>query len=82
MQLIRGEPLPEAHLGSAVGPHRYAKRIEVPRPEYEKLFDDRLGEPSTAIRERVEAARERQRQRFGDTGFMANADAPALAAQV
>ena len=32
--------------------------------EYEKLFDDRLGEPSAVIRGRVEAARERQRARF------------------
>ncbi len=38
--------------------------IEVPRIEYEKLADDRLGEPSSKIRERVEKARERQRQRF------------------
>jgi magnesium chelatase family protein len=38
--------------------------IEVPRIEYEKLADDRLGESSSKIRERVEAARERQRQRF------------------
>ncbi len=40
--------------------------VEVPRVEYEKLSDDRLGEPSAAIRERVEAARERQRARFAD----------------
>lgn len=38
--------------------------VEVPRVDYQKLSDDRLGEPSSAIRERVEAARERQRQRF------------------
>ena len=30
--------------------------VEVPRVEYEKLSDDRLGEPSAVIRERVEAA--------------------------
>jgi magnesium chelatase family protein len=35
--------------------------IEVPRVEYEKLSDDRMGEASEAIRDRVEAARERQR---------------------
>jgi magnesium chelatase family protein len=39
--------------------------IEVPRVEYEKLSDDRLGEPSAAIQARVEAARQRQRDRFG-----------------
>jgi magnesium chelatase family protein len=48
--------------------------IEVPRVEYEKLSDDRLGEPSAAIRERVEAARERQRRRFAGTALLTNAD--------
>jgi magnesium chelatase family protein len=38
--------------------------VEVPRVEYEKLSDDRLGEPSPAIQARVEAARQRQRERF------------------
>jgi len=38
--------------------------IEVPRVEYEKLSDVRLGEPSTVIQKRVEAARQRQRERF------------------
>ncbi len=38
--------------------------IEVPRVEYEKLADNRLGESSERIRERVERARERQRMRF------------------
>jgi magnesium chelatase family protein len=32
--------------------------IEVPRVEYEKLADDRLGETSAAIRARVQAERE------------------------
>jgi len=65
---------------------RYQKRIsgplldridihaEVPRVEYEKLSDDRLGEPSAAIRERVEQARQRQRERFAGTGLTCNAD--------
>jgi magnesium chelatase family protein len=49
--------------------------IEVPRVEYEKLSDDRLGEPSAAIQARVETARERQRQRFeGSSDMLANAD--------
>jgi magnesium chelatase family protein len=55
---------------------RYSKRIsgplldridihvDVPRVNYEKLSSDTLGEPSSAIRERVAAARERQLQRF------------------
>jgi len=42
--------------------------IEVPRVEYEKLSDSRLGEPSGTIQARVEAARQIQRQRFGSNG--------------
>jgi len=38
--------------------------VEVPRVEYDKLTDDRLGEKSEDIRARVEKAREMQRQRF------------------
>ena len=37
---------------------------EVPRVDYDKLTSDRLGEPSEAVRDRVEAAREVQRARF------------------
>jgi magnesium chelatase family protein len=40
--------------------------ILVPRLEYEKLSDNRLGEASAQVRERVEAARDRQRVRFTD----------------
>jgi magnesium chelatase family protein len=55
---------------------RYQKRIsgpmmdridihaEVPRVDYDKLTSERLGEPSEAVRARVEAAREVQRARF------------------
>jgi magnesium chelatase family protein len=45
--------------------------IEVPRVEYDKLSDDRLGEPSAAIQVRVEAARQRQRNRFSIGGVEA-----------
>lgn len=38
--------------------------VEVPRVEYEKLSDNRLGEASALIRQRVEAARQKQRERF------------------
>jgi magnesium chelatase family protein len=48
--------------------------IEVPRVEYEKLSDDRLGEPSAAIQPRVEAARDRHRHRFQGSGLLSNAD--------
>jgi magnesium chelatase family protein len=59
---------------------RYSKRIsgplldridihiEVPRIEYEKLADDRLGETSASIRGRVESARQLQRRRFSGLG--------------
>ncbi len=41
--------------------------IEVPRVDYEKLSDDRFGEPSCQVQSRVESAREKQRQRFQQT---------------
>ena len=37
---------------------------EVPRVDYDKLSSDQLGEPSEAVRGRVEAAREVQQARF------------------
>jgi magnesium chelatase family protein len=50
--------------------------IEVPRVDYEKLSDDRLGEPSANVQARVETARQRQRQRFAekDGAIACNAD--------
>jgi len=48
--------------------------IEVPRVEYDKLTDDRLGEKSEDIRARVGKAREVQRQRFAGTSLACNAD--------
>jgi len=48
--------------------------IEVPRVEFEKLSDERLGEPSVAIRARVEAARGRQQRCFAGIGLLSNAD--------
>jgi magnesium chelatase family protein len=38
--------------------------VEVPRVDYEKLSDDRFGEPSSQVQARVESAREIQRYRF------------------
>ena len=38
--------------------------MEVPRVDYEKLSSERLGESSARVRERVEVARQRQRERF------------------
>jgi magnesium chelatase family protein len=72
---------------------RYQKRIsgplldridihlEVPQIDYEKLRDDRSGEPSAAIRARVEAARARQLARFEGTRMLANADMSAREVQ-
>ncbi len=48
--------------------------IEVPRVDYEKLSDTRQGESSSTVSERVEAAREIQRQRFEGTALTCNAD--------
>lgn len=76
---------------------RYQKRIsgplldridihmEVPRLDYEKLSDDRSGESSSDVRQRIEAARMVQRERFASnqlkkgflspgTGTACNAD--------
>jgi magnesium chelatase family protein len=48
--------------------------VQVPRVEYEKLADDRLGEPSASVRARVEMAWGRQRKRFAETGLTCNAN--------
>jgi magnesium chelatase family protein len=56
--------------------------IEVPRVDYDKLSSDRLGEPSSEIRKRVQTAREKQLQRFSNSdtanarnsGIVCNAD--------
>ena len=52
--------------------------VEVPRVEYDKLTDERLGEPSANIRERIERAREIQRRRFGGALGGARGDLPLL----
>ena len=50
--------------------------IHVPRVEYEKLSDARLGEPSVRVRERVQRAREVQAARFAasDGRMLTNAE--------
>ncbi|HLC30951.1 MAG TPA: YifB family Mg chelatase-like AAA ATPase [Dehalococcoidia bacterium] len=48
--------------------------VEVPRVEYEKLADTIAGEPSAAVRARVQSARTRQQQRFAGTKLTSNAD--------
>jgi magnesium chelatase family protein len=48
--------------------------VEVPRVDFEKLSSNRVGEPSQAVRERVEAARELQRARLEGSSLACNAD--------
>jgi magnesium chelatase family protein len=48
--------------------------VDVPRVDYEKLSDQRLGEPSAVVRARVEAARQIQLQRFAGSKVHHNAD--------
>lgn len=48
--------------------------IEVPRVDFMKLSDNRMGEASSEIRARVETARGRQRERMSDAGLTCNAD--------
>jgi magnesium chelatase family protein len=84
-----GDPVKECRCSSAEIT-RYQKRIsgplldridifaEVPRVEYEKLSDDRLGESSERVRARVEAARQIQRDRFKGTKLSSNADMTPL----
>ena len=48
--------------------------VEVPRVDYEKLSDTRLGESSSTIRARIETARQVQRERFSNTTLRSNAD--------
>lgn len=48
--------------------------VEVPAVPFEKLSSQRVGEASARVRERVEAARARQRDRFGGTALQTNAD--------
>lgn len=80
-----GDPVKHCSCSPA-GVARYQKRIsgplldrmdifiDVPRIEYEKLADDRLGEESAVIRARIEAARAVQRERFQGTRLTCNAD--------
>jgi magnesium chelatase family protein len=80
-----GDPVKECTCSSSTIT-RYQKRIsgplmdridihiEVPRVDYDKLSDERLGEPSARIQARVETARERQRERFQGESLSTNAD--------
>ncbi len=48
--------------------------VEVPHVDYEKLADDRLGEKSETVQERVTAARSRQLERFKGIKLACNAE--------
>jgi magnesium chelatase family protein len=48
--------------------------VEVPEVDYEKLSSDRVGESWASIRERVQAARERQKVRFEGLDIIRNSD--------
>jgi magnesium chelatase family protein len=48
--------------------------LEVPRVAYEKLSDQRQGEASQVVQQRVEAARQRQRARLHESGLASNAE--------
>jgi len=80
-----GDPVRECTCSASVVT-RYQKRIsgplldridihiEVPRVDFDKLTDERLGEPSESIRGRVEAGRARQRERLAAAGLTCNAE--------
>ena len=48
--------------------------MQVPRVDFQKLCDLRMGETSADVRIRVEAAWQRQRERFSGTDIASNAD--------
>ncbi|MBQ10689.1 MAG: hypothetical protein CMJ45_03970 [Planctomyces sp.] len=48
--------------------------VEVPPVEYEKLVDEAPAQDSSYARQRVEQAREIQRERFKDNGFLCNSE--------
>lgn len=53
---------------------RFDLFMDVPRVDYQDLTGEPSGEPSAAVRERVEVARDRQRERLGGTGRLTNAE--------
>ena len=80
-----GDPV-KACSCSAAAITRYQKRlsgpildridiqVSVPRVEFDKLTSDRVGESSQAVRQRVENARQIQRQRFDNSSSSTNGD--------
>jgi magnesium chelatase family protein len=71
-----GAPLVQRYLARISGPllDRIDLHVEVPAVRYRELSNERTGEPSAAVRERVTAARALQRARFAERpGLHANA---------
>jgi magnesium chelatase family protein len=56
-------------------------RLRVPRLTKHELMGSEQGEPSTAIRERVQLARDRQLERWSDLGLTCNAHLPGPVAR-
>lgn len=48
--------------------------VDVPRVDFDKLTTRQRGEPSAAIRERVERARQKQRERLKETNLLSNGE--------
>lgn len=59
---------------------RFDIKIEVPSLDFDQLSQRTVGEPSSAIKERIDGAREVQRKRFRNSGISCNAEmgAPEL----
>jgi magnesium chelatase family protein len=84
-----GDPVKECTCSSMMV-SRYQKRIsgplldridifvEVPHVDYEKLADDRMGESSEMVRQRVNQASSIQKQRLEGTTFVCNSDMTPL----
>jgi magnesium chelatase family protein len=68
----------EAYRAKLSGPllDRVDIRLSVPRLTKQELLGQDAGEASATVRERVEAARARQRRRYAATGFPCNAHLP------
>lgn len=66
------------YLSKVSGPllDRIDLHIEVPPVEYDQLASKQKAESSAAIRQRVNAARQRQQARFAGTGIISNARIP------
>jgi magnesium chelatase family protein len=73
----------EAYRARLSGPllDRVDIRLTVPRLSRRELLGESSGETSASIRERVEAARDRQRGRFRGTGTSCNAQLPGPTAR-